>query len=516
MTRARTLPLLLIPLLFAWIHAPAKAADNVDCKSAKRPSGDLKQYFETCNAQAAKGRAESGFVATAAGSVYDNRTTVANLNFADVPTWSDADILAQFPLTRDKRYMTVSSNPSFQRRISWMYPDDGCFARAEQFNVQVAQAGKTKAYKLFAMGDLRVYTDNSPDGVVYWGWHVVPVVKNSAGEPIVFDAALSPCKPLPWKTWLLMMASSLSHYDDLAAGHGVGLGDPNAYYPISLAQGEPSHAQESLTHQTQTYLPAEWDRQLALGRNPNVVLGSTPPWSGFSCVKVDKYETFANVSANSSSTITATCPFATKVVGGGAAVDSGSQLIAKSAKSGNGWQMVARNNASSTAGAWVTAACLTGAPTSSTVTTVTGTTINIAPNSFNTSSATCPSGTLIGGGYNTTTAPAIMRVYANRRSPTNANTWQVSAQNTTSSTKSITAYAYCLGGTSFTYSQTSGSAIATCSGSSKMMGGGHNFPRTSALNIRHMGFFDIYYWIDYLPTAPTNTDSAYAECLTHP
>ena len=64
------------------------------------------------------------------------------------------------------------------------------------------------------------------------------MVKNSAGgQGIVFDAALSPCRPLPWKDWLLLMASALSFYDNLAADNGIAVADSNAYIPYSLVTG---------------------------------------------------------------------------------------------------------------------------------------------------------------------------------------------------------------------------------------------------------------------------------------
>ena len=137
------------------VSATASAAQPpIDCSSAAPPKMDFKTYIDTCRAQAAAARARAGVVGITAGTVFDNRTNVAGMvaRFANVPTWSDADILAQFPLQRDNRYMTVNG---FNRRISWQYPDNGCFARAEQFDVKVAQAGKARPHKLFAFGRSR-------------------------------------------------------------------------------------------------------------------------------------------------------------------------------------------------------------------------------------------------------------------------------------------------------------------------------------------------------------------------
>ncbi len=101
------------------------------------------------------------------------------LDFSGLPVFTDYDLWYQFAATRDARYL-IDADPSHPtpspRRISWMYPDNGCFARAEQVDVIIAQNQKPRPYKLFAMGYLRVYADNHPAGMVEWGWHVVPVV----------------------------------------------------------------------------------------------------------------------------------------------------------------------------------------------------------------------------------------------------------------------------------------------------------------------------------------------------
>src|SRR3569623_2089413 len=120
----------------AAAHAACAPTPIDDCSSA-RPAADFFALRARCQAKAAAERAAAtptgAAVTPAAQSVCAARNTVASLNFANVPTWTDADILAQFASTRDKRYITdsfdASPNP---RRITWMYPQDGCFDRAEQ------------------------------------------------------------------------------------------------------------------------------------------------------------------------------------------------------------------------------------------------------------------------------------------------------------------------------------------------------------------------------------------------
>lgn len=261
----------------------------VDCNSATPPKGDFQTFIATCRARAAsaRGKRESArSLATAEQTdVYASRTAVAELNFADVPTWSDTDITAEFESARDDRYLTQTypEESSFERRMSWLFPDDGCYARAEQVDVRVARFGKTRPYKLFAFADferpLRVYTDNAPDGVVNWWYHVVPVVKNGAGEPIVLDPAVSPCEPLPYKKWLALMVDDIASYDDVEHGYGVALGDSWSYVPSSLPSGEEPHSAQSLDALQGNFLYLEWSRQTDLGRDPNLVLGAKPPWS---------------------------------------------------------------------------------------------------------------------------------------------------------------------------------------------------------------------------------------------
>jgi hypothetical protein len=225
--------------------------------------------------------------------------------------------------------------------------ENGYFARAEQFDVLAANNGKTRPYKMYAMGDLRVYSDNTPSGIVEWGWHVVPVVRNrdKGNIVIVFDPALSPCRPLPYKEWLALMAN-LTDYTNPANGYGVAVGDSNSYTPWSLVTGEASHAAESLNDEIQRFLPAEWDRQVEMGREPYTVLGTTPSWSGYNCVSVRQAFAYTTVAAGATATLTASCPYATLAIGGGYNLGSSNFDVSKDAMSGNGWQSLQGTNLS--------------------------------------------------------------------------------------------------------------------------------------------------------------------------
>ena len=270
----------------------ADPGDVPNCKSAVRDlSIPLDEYLEACmpNYLERLMTADASIV-DSGGPVASNAVLMSNVDFTGVPQWTDEQIMAQFTATRDLRYMYDGGVPvpDEERRISWLYPDDGCFARAEQVVGLVDDAGLEKPYKLWAF-DLRwslrlhVDTDNDPDGYVDWNWHVVPLVKNSAGEPVVLDAALSPCEPLPWQDWLALMVDDVNKFDDDSEDFKVAVSDYNAYLPnddvLDNVPGHAVHRPESLDDEELYYLGAEWYRQVTeLSRNADEMFGDNPVW----------------------------------------------------------------------------------------------------------------------------------------------------------------------------------------------------------------------------------------------
>jgi hypothetical protein len=519
----RTTLALLASCLALLANAGAASA-AIDCNSPYRDPGKslsqfMREYREAC----------SPHIALAAPNVADSKVRMSSASFSNVPTWSDADILGQFNAIRDRRYMFGTSAPSVQRRISWMYPDDGCYTRAEQIVGQAGDAGKARPYKLFAFGSLRVYTPNTASGLITWWYHVVPIVKNGAGEVIVLDPSIETCRPLRWKDWLALMTDNLSNFD-LGGEWGVTVADPNAYVPGSLVTGEPSHRTESLNSQQGGFLNLEWNRQVSLGRDPNVVLAASPPWGNKACVTSFTQGNRVNVPGNSSATSLAKCPYGTLAVGGGLAPDTSSVLVTRSARNGNGWEVVARNRSSSTSALWSEVTCLQGAGSSASITTVTGSKVTIARNAFNSTTATCSSGQLVGGGFLTTVGgspSSIMKIYLNGRTASTGQSWRISGFNTSSGSRDLTSYAYCLRNVSTSVSQADGVltsfeegvSYAWCPGDHITLGGGFTMPRTASYSAASMwnnqdGAFGV--WFDPAPAGGDPNARAYAECMTKP
>src|SRR5262245_3805822 len=78
--------------------------------------------------------------------------------------------------------------------IPFLYPDDGCWARAHEMCRLMIAAG-AKPRKVWIDGKLRVNTKNNPNCFVKWGWHVAPIIcvrrrRFGQSENMVIDPSL--------------------------------------------------------------------------------------------------------------------------------------------------------------------------------------------------------------------------------------------------------------------------------------------------------------------------------------
>src|SRR5262249_55884365 len=70
---------------------------------------------------------------------------------ARVPSWSASDLAAVFAQVRDARVLRDDAHPDRPRRPTFLYPDDGCYARAEVMAREVA-APLAPPAKVFIFG----------------------------------------------------------------------------------------------------------------------------------------------------------------------------------------------------------------------------------------------------------------------------------------------------------------------------------------------------------------------------
>jgi hypothetical protein len=86
--------------------------------------------------------------------------------------------------------------------IPFLYPDDGCWGRAhEMCRLMIANGAQPE--KVWIYGNLRVNSQNKPNCLVQWGWHVAPTLQVNAGGGVqtwVIDPALFP-GPVTRATW---------------------------------------------------------------------------------------------------------------------------------------------------------------------------------------------------------------------------------------------------------------------------------------------------------------------------
>lgn len=205
-------------------------------------------------------------------SAYAARKKLEEVDYSLVPLWKDmAEAETAFRDLRDLRFMYTDDKPNFLRRCSWIYPHDGCFARAALSGQNVAKWGYQRPAKIFVFGNLKVSTKNSSGGYVSWWYHVVLIVAVQ-NQFYVFDPAIEPRRPLPLKDWCKTMTDNLSSLTATVA-------NPYTYAPSNpWKDSNPSHEAGAANDQKR-YLSAEWSNLERLGRNPERELGDYPPWS---------------------------------------------------------------------------------------------------------------------------------------------------------------------------------------------------------------------------------------------
>ncbi len=197
----------------------------------------------------------------------DSAATVARpfneVDFSNVPLWTSQIPLEKgFAMIRDLRFLPDPLNSNFKRRLSWMYPDDGCFARAGLMRVNLEKLKTNSPAKLFIFGNLKVKTTNSPTGSVAWWYHVVPLVRQGQ-QLYVLDPAIEILGPLPIKDWIMTMTSDINSIK-LSVCKGT------AYTPRSSCWN-PGNDDSMAGIQQPEYLTAERERLVEMGRKADQV-----------------------------------------------------------------------------------------------------------------------------------------------------------------------------------------------------------------------------------------------------
>ncbi|MGE9745438.1 protein-glutamine glutaminase family protein [Bdellovibrio bacteriovorus] len=191
------------------------------------------------------------------------------LNIQDIPdVGSYADLEREFKYVRDTRF--IADAEPFARRLTWMYPDDGCYARAELAATELVEHQFTTPKKIFVFGNLYAPTQNAPGGSVSW-WYHVAVTYRVGNEVYVFDPAINPEKPVTLVEWNKAVGGEKSQVQYTICSHKTFDPGSDCLNPRALSE------QEAISEQ-KNFLSLEWNRLLDLDRDPEKELGNEPPW----------------------------------------------------------------------------------------------------------------------------------------------------------------------------------------------------------------------------------------------
>lgn len=195
---------------------------------------------------------------------------LSDLDISEAPELdSYRDLEEIFFYVRDRRWLRDQQTGS-RRRLTWLYPDDGCYARAEMMKHLVAQKSYPRPAKVFAFGKLTVNTPNSPRGYVAWWYHVA--ISYRLGDSLyVLDPAIEPTRPLTIAEWNQVMGGETHTF-------GYSLCSAHTFIPDSDCFEKQGLRHVNAIKFQSAFLSPEWQRLIDLGRQPERELLDQPPW----------------------------------------------------------------------------------------------------------------------------------------------------------------------------------------------------------------------------------------------
>lgn len=201
----------------------------------------------------------------------NKKVAIKDIDFSLAPTViTYEELIHMFQIVRDSRFLYAQDNPEFPRRISWLYPDDGCFSRAAVMGIKLESEHLNRPAKIFAFGELVIQTPYSSVGTVSWWYHVAAVV-NYMGVHYVFDPALNSEAPMLVEDWYHAMGMEESEQGVVCNAY--------TYDPFDNCFKATSKSDIFAQTDQAEYLSWEWSRIESLGFDPVALLGEKPPWA---------------------------------------------------------------------------------------------------------------------------------------------------------------------------------------------------------------------------------------------
>lgn len=198
------------------------------------------------------------------------KTTIDQLQIHDVPEIATmTDLIREFQFVRDERFF--KNKPlSAGRRLSWLYPDDGCYTRAEVAKIELRNHGVIEPKKIFAFGDLLAKSDNSLSGHVQW-WYHVAVTYRQGNQVYVLDPAIEPERPMTLEEWDEAIGGTQSVVK-------YAICSKDTFDPTNDCISPKINSESDTRNKQKKFFPLEWNRLVKLKRDPVKELGDFPPW----------------------------------------------------------------------------------------------------------------------------------------------------------------------------------------------------------------------------------------------
>lgn len=163
------------------------------------------------------------------------------------------------------RHVRIYSNPNpgdYKRKAPWLYPIDGCYAKAAHVAAQASARGYARPGKVFAFGRLRYDSPYSRRGRVWWSYHVAAAY-HIGPTVYVIDPMINGSAAMTLNQWLGQISNNPSSVR-------VKLCDANAYSPSSRCRG--SNGNGAYLGHIRYVLQREYSNLKNLGLSPSKLL----------------------------------------------------------------------------------------------------------------------------------------------------------------------------------------------------------------------------------------------------
>lgn len=206
-------------------------------------------------------------------TAWESRRPLADLDLSGIPELSSRERLNElFFRIRNAQGWLWAQMPDFPRRLTWLYPADGCYLRTSHMQEKFGEWKAPAPAHFFAFGSLSFST---PYETVSWWYHVAPAYRVGRQVYIV-DPAIDFRAPSTLEDWILRL-----NPEDPEAARFVVCASGAVSPPDNCFSAESEWDPVDRSETLQYYLAQEWFQlETFLGESPDSVLGPSPPWVG--------------------------------------------------------------------------------------------------------------------------------------------------------------------------------------------------------------------------------------------